>query len=59
MKEFNDVSVQDGINSQELKDAINDSDLKGLKQIRTELDAQDLRTAMEYFGKDDKKQKIS
>ena len=51
-KDFNDVTVQDGINSEELKDAISDSDLKGLKQIRTELDAQDMQTAMQYFGKE-------
>ena len=54
MKEYNDINVQDGINSEELKDAIKESDLKGLKQIRTELDAQDLKTAMEFFGKAEK-----
>lgn len=54
VKEYNDVSIQDGINNDDLKDAIKESDLKGLKQIRKELDAQDLRTAMDYFGKAEK-----
>lgn len=49
-KQSSEVNIQDALNSEEINNAIKQSDLKGLSEMKSEIDLQDEKNTVDFFN---------